>query len=164
MKTAVVKEVKPVGEPRQGQYGMMYTYGVRFENGDSGLYTSTKQNQDKFVVGQQAHYTDEAKQSQSGKTWYKIKPANPQYDGQVTNAPAQVSAPVGGAAPSKDLLIIRQTAVKAAAEFCASFDSNPNDVIRIADSFVNYILEGKAAGAQPVPQQSAPAGDDDLPF
>jgi len=164
MKTAVVKEVKPVGEPRQGQYGMMYTYGVKFDNGDSGLYTSTSENQDKFVLGQQAHYIDEAKQSKTGKTWYKIKPANPQYDGQVTNAPAQVSVPSGGVAPSKDLLIIRQTAIKAAAEFCASIDSSTNDVVRVADTFVNYILEGKPQGAKPV-QTSAPVQEaDDLPF
>ena len=147
MKTAVVQEVKPVGEPRQGQYGMMYTYGVRFDNGDSGLYTSTNENQNKFVVGETAHYLDEARQSKTGKTWYKIKPANPQYDGQVTNAPQQVAtAPStgGGATTSKDVLIVRQTALKAAAEFAASMDANHLDLLRLAESFKDWVLDNDA--------------------
>ncbi|MDC0972512.1 hypothetical protein OAR88_00100 [bacterium] len=154
MKTAVVQEVKPVGEPRQGQYGMMYTYGVRFDNGDSGLYTSTNENQNKFVVGESAHYLDEAKQSKTGKTWFKIKPANPQYDGQVTNAPHQVAtAPStgGGATTSKDVLIVRQTALKAAAEFAASMDANHLDVLRLAESFKDWVLDNDT---NPLKEQS----------
>ena len=158
MKTAVVKEVKPVGEPRQGQYGMMYTYGVRFENGDSGLYTSTSENQNKFIVGQSAHYTDEAKQSQSGKTWYKIKPANPQYDGATSSGG-------GASATGKDELIIRQTALKAAAELGGS----PAVVLQNAAMFADWVL-GKSAQpkdvfpAQEKVQVTNAVADEGLPF
>ena len=164
MKTAVVKEVKPVGEPRQGQYGMMYTYGVRFENGDSGLYTSTSENQNKFVVGQSAHYTDEAKQSQSGKTWYKIKPANPQYDGNGSSA-TPTSSGGGVSATSKDELIVRQTALKAAAELGGS----PAVVLQHAAMFADWVL-GKSAQpkdvfpAQEKVQVTNAVADEGLPF
>ncbi len=163
MKTAVVKEVAPFGEPRQGQYGMMYTYAVKFENGDSGLYTSTSENQNKFIKGEQAHYIDEAKQSQSGKTWYKIKPANPQYD-----APAGTTAPTssgGGAVMSKDVLIVRQTALKAAAEFGTSIDCKTSDVLKMAELFAQWVLnEKKEEVAAPVAAAPVAVADDGLPF
>lgn len=168
MKKAIVNEVKPVGEPREGQYGMMYTYGIRFSNGDSGLYTSKSESQDKFVVGQEAYYTDEAKQSKTGKTWFKIKPANPDYDGQVS----QPSVSRGSASittTSKDELIVRQTALKASAEL----GGTPAEVIKNAITFSDWVL-GKTS--QPVDhfsdkekvkvtKQVAEVGaGDDLPF
>lgn len=168
MKKAIVNEVKPVGEPRQGQYGMMYTYGIRFSNGDSGLYTSKSENQDKFVVGQEAYYTDEAKQSKTGKTWFKIKPANPDYDGQVSQSSvSSSSAPM--TTTSKDELIARQTALKASAEL----GGTPDEVIKNAITFSDWVL-GKSP--QPVDhfpdkekvkvtEEVAEVGaGDDLPF
>ena len=167
MKKAIVNEVKPVGEPRQGQYGMMYTYGIRFSNGDSGLYTSKSEDQDKFVVGQEAYYIDEAKQSKTGKTWFKIKPANPDYDGQVSQqSVSRGSAPI--TSTSKDELIVRQTALKASAEL----GGTPAEVIKNAITFSDWVL-GKSS--QPVDHFSdkekvkvtkevAEVGADDLPF
>ena len=169
MKKAMVNEVKPFGEPREGQYGMMYTYGIRFSNGDSGLYTSKSEDQNKFVVGQEAYYTDEAKQSKTGKTWYKIKPANPDYDGQVSNSSGTNSSSATITATSKDELIVRQTALKASAEL----GGTPAEVIKNAITFSDWVL-GKSS--QPVDhfpdkekvkvtEKVAEVGaEDDLPF
>ena len=66
-------------EKKEG--GFLYNHVIAFENGDKGKYTSQKEEQDKFVVGQEAEYNmDESKKppkispvysqnrSQSGRT------------------------------------------------------------------------------------------------
>ena len=158
-KTSIVKDIKSAGEPYQGQYGTLYGFYVTFENGDNGKYNSKDPNQNKFVVGQEATY-EYIPREYNGKTYYTVKPVNPQY---ANNAPATS----GGSTTSKDESIIRQTALKAAAEL----GGTPQQVIANAQTFADWVMKKGAAQAQATHQQhfqgreeSQPVDQDGLPF
>jgi len=158
-KTSIVKDIKSAGEPYQGQYGTLYGFYVTFENGDNGKYNSKDPNQNKFVVGQEATY-DYIPREYNGKTYYTVKPVNPQY---ANNAPTTS----GGSTTSKDESIIRQTALKAAAEL----GGTPQQVIANAQTFADWVMKKGAAQAQATHQQhfqgreeSQPVDQDGLPF
>jgi hypothetical protein len=158
-KTSIVKDIKSAGEPYQGQYGTLYGFYVTFENGDNGKYNSKDPNQNKFVVGQEATY-EYIPREYNGKTYYTVKPVNPQY---ANNAPTTS----GGSTTSKDESIIRQTALKAAAEL----GGTPQQVIANAQTFADWVMKKGAAQAQATHQQhfqgreeSQPVDQDGLPF
>jgi len=162
-KTSIVKDIKSAGEPYQGQYGTLYGFYVTFENGDNGKYNSKDPNQNKFVVGQEATY-DYIPREYNGKTYYTVKPVNPQY---ANNAPTTSGGSTGGATTSKDESIIRQTALKAAAEL----GGTPQQVIANAQTFADWVMKKGAAQAQATHQQhfqgreeSQPVDQDGLPF
>jgi len=157
-KTSIVKDIKSAGEPYQGQYGTLYGFYVTFENGDNGKYNSKSQDQNKFVVGQEATY-DYIPREYNGKTYYTVKPVNPQYTTNVKQS--------SGATTSKDESIIRQTALKAAAEL----GGTPQQVIANAQTFADWVMKKGAAQAQASHQQHfqgreepQPVGNDGLPF
>ena len=160
-KTSIVKDIKSAGEPYTGQYGTLYGFYVTFENGDNGKYNSKSENQNKFVVGQEATY-DYIPREYNGKTYYTVKPVNPQYAPQsVSNGTSQG----GGTHTSKDESIIRQTALKAAAEL----GGTPQQVIANAQTFADWVMKKGAAQAQVTHQQhfqgrEEPVDADGLPF
>lgn len=163
-KTSIVKDIKSAGQPYEGQYGTLYGFYVTFENGDNGKYNSKSAEQTKFVIGQEATY-DYIPREYNGKTYYTVKPVNPQY-ANVTPS-GGTSAP-SGTHTSKDESIIRQTALKAAAEL----GGTPQQVIANAQTFADWVMKKSAAQAQVSHQQHfsgreeapAPAGGDGLPF
>ena len=162
-KTSIVKDIKSAGEPYNGQYGTLYGFYVTFENGDNGKYNSKDPNQNKFVVGQEATY-DYIPREYNGKTYYTVKPVNPQY---ANNAPTTSGGSTGGATTSKDESIIRQTALKAAAEL----GGTPQQVIANAQTFADWVMKKGAAQAQATHEQhfqgreeSQPVDQDGLPF
>lgn len=164
-KASVVKDIKSAGQPYEGQYGTLYGFYVTFENGDNGKYNSKSENQTKFVVGQEATYEYIGREYQ-GKTYYTVKPVNPEY-ANVTPS-SNTSAKTNS---SKDELIVRQTALKAAAEL----GGTPQQVIANAQTFVDWVMkkaelqtsqEQHFAGrqeAQPKAQPQ-PVEADGLPF
>lgn len=159
-KTSIVKDIKSAGEPYTGQYGTLYGFYVTFENGDNGKYNSKSADQNKFVVGQEATY-DYIPREYNGKTYYTVKPVNPQY---ANNAPT-TSGAVQGSHTSKDESIIRQTALKAAAEL----GGTPQQVIANAQTFADWVMKKGAAQAQVTHQQhfqgrEEPVDADGLPF
>jgi len=89
-------------------------------------------------VGQEATY-DYIPREYQGKTYYTVKPVNPQY-ANVT--PTTSAAPATGGSMSTNESIIRQTALKAAAEL----GGTPQVVIANAQTFADW------------------AGNDGLPF
>lgn len=158
-KTSIVKDIKSAGEPYNGQYGTLYGFYVTFENGDNGKYNSKSENQNKFVVGQEATY-DYIPREYNGKTYYTVKPVNPQYAAPTSGGSVQ-----GGKHTSKDESIIRQTALKAAAEL----GGTPQQVIANAQTFADWVMKKGAAQAQATHQQhfqgrEEPVGQDGLPF
>jgi len=165
-KASVVKDIKSAGQPYEGQYGTLYGFYVTFENGDNGKYNSKSENQTKFVVGQEATYEYIGREYQ-GKTYYTVKPVNPEY-ANVTPTSSNTSAKTNS---SKDELIVRQTALKAAAEL----GGTPQQVIANAQTFVDWVMkkaelqtsqEQHFAGrqeAQPKAQPQ-PVEADGLPF
>lgn len=160
-KTSIVKDIKSAGEPYTGQYGTLYGFYVTFENGDNGKYNSKSADQNKFVVGQEATY-DYIPREYNGKTYYTVKPVNPQYAPQsVSNNTSQGA----GTHTSKDESIIRQTALKAAAEL----GGTPQQVIANAQTFADWVMKKGAAQAQVTHQQhfqgrEEPVDADGLPF
>ena len=154
-KTSIVKDIKSAGQPYEGQYGTLYGFYVTFENGDNGKYNSKSQDQSKFVIGQEATY-DYIPREYNGKTYYTVKPVNPQY---ANNAPATS----GGKTTSKDESIIRQTALKAAAEL----GGTPQQVIANAQTFADWVMkkaELQASQSQHLQGREQPVVQDDMPF
>jgi len=164
-KASVVKDIKSAGQPYEGQYGTLYGFYVTFENGDNGKYNSKSENQTKFVVGQEATYEYIGREYQ-GKTYYTVKPVNPEYANVTPSSNTSVKTN-----SSKDELIVRQTALKAAAEL----GGTPQQVIANAQTFVDWVMkkaelqtsqEQHFAGrqeAQPKAQPQ-PVEADGLPF
>lgn len=159
-KTSIVKDIKSAGEPYTGQYGTLYGFYVTFENGDNGKYNSKDPNQQKFVVGQEATY-DYIPREYNGKTYYTVKPVNPQY-ANVT--PSNGTSAPSGTHTSKDESIIRQTALKAAAEL----GGTPQQVIANAQTFADWVMKKGAAVSQSQHlagrEQPQPVDADGLPF
>lgn len=162
-KTSIVKDIKSAGEPYNGQYGTLYGFYVTFENGDNGKYNSKSADQNKFVIGQEATY-DYIPREYNGKTYYTVKPVNPQY---ANVAPSGSTSAPSGTHTSKDESIIRQTALKAAAEI----GGTPQVVIANAQTFADWVMKKGAAQAQTSHQQhfegreqAQPVGNDGLPF
>ena len=158
-KTSIVKDIKSAGQPYTGQYGTLYGFYVTFENGDNGKYNSKSENQNKFVVGQEATY-DYIPREYNGKTYYTVKPVNPQYATPTSGG----SAP-SGSHTSKDESIIRQTALKAAAEL----GGTPQQVIANAQTFADWVMKKQSAQAASSHQQhfqgrEEPVDADGLPF
>lgn len=160
-KTSIVKDIKSAGEPYNGQYGTLYGFYVTFENGDNGKYNSKDPNQSKFVIGQEATY-DYIPREYNGKTYYTVKPVNPQY---ANVAPSGGSSAPSGTHTSKDESIIRQTALKAAAEL----GGTPQQVIANAQTFADWVMkkaELQTSQAQHFQgrEQPQPVGQNDMPF
>ena len=132
-KASVVKDIKSAGQPYEGQYGTLYGFYVTFENGDNGKYNSKSQDQTKFVVGQEATYEYIGREYQ-GKTYFTVKPVNPQFANVTPSSNGSASVKTNS---SKDELIARQTALKAAAEL----GGTPQQVIANAQTFVDWVMK-----------------------
>jgi len=134
-KASVVKDIKSAGQPYEGQYGTLYGFYVTFENGDNGKYNSKSQDQTKFVVGEEATYEYIGREYQ-GKTYYTVKPVNPQFANVTPSSNGSASGKTT-AHSSKDEIIIRQTALKAAAEL----GGTPQQVIANAQTFADWVMK-----------------------
>ena len=133
-KASVVKDIKSAGQPYEGQYGTLYGFYVTFENGDNGKYNSKSEHQTKFVVGQEATYEYIGREYQ-GKTYYTVKPVNPQFANVTPSSNGSASGKTTHS--SKDEIIVRQTALKAAAEL----GGTPQQVIANAQTFADWVIK-----------------------
>jgi len=157
-KTSIVKDIKSAGEPYNGQYGTLYGFYVTFENGDNGKYNSKSADQNKFVLGQEATY-DYIPREYNGKTYYTVKPVNPQY----ANTAPTTTGSSAVTHTSKDESIIRQTALKAAAEI----GGTPQVVIANAQLFADWVMkkgEAQVTHQQHFQGREEPVSDDGMPF
>lgn len=165
--TGRVVSVTPKGDYQLRDGKTLYKFFVSMDNGDSGEYSSVKADQDKFIVGQEVEY--ELSSTQYGN---KIKPVYSQGGGYSG----------GGYTPSyssgsddKQKMIVKQSCLKAAVDLLKDKGAKSTDVLKIADSFVEWVLEAdkqettyethfssreeKIATAQAIVN-----GSDDLPF
>jgi hypothetical protein len=129
MKTDKVKRVTANGT-WEGNYGMMYKFEVEFENGDCGEYSSKSQEQTKFVEGQEADYEF------IGGKFPKVKPfyAPPQSNGQSFNYKKDDNV---------QHLIVRQSSLKAAVDYCRGSSCSPEEVCENAQVFVEWVMDKK---------------------
>ena len=165
MKARVVS-VSPKGDYQLRDGKTLYKFFVSMDNGDSGEYSSVSADQNKFVVGQEVEY--ELSSTQYGN---KIKPVYSQVNSGGGYTP-KYSA--GG--DDKQKMIVKQSCLKAAVDLLKDKGAKSTDVLKIADSFVEWVLEAdkqedttyethfssreeKIATAQAIVN-----GSDDLPF
>lgn len=130
MKARVVS-VSPKGDYQLRDGKTLYKFFVSMDNGDSGEYSSVKADQDKFVVGQEVEY--ELSSTQYGN---KIKPVYSQVNSGGGYTP-KYSA--GG--DDKQKMIVKQSCLKAAVDLLKDKGAKSTDVLKVADSFVEWVLE-----------------------
>lgn len=129
MKARVVS-VSPKGDYQLRDGKTLYKFFVSMDNGDSGEYSSVKADQDKFVVGQEVEY--ELSSTQYGN---KIKPVYNQGGGGYSRS----NYSSGG--DDKQKMIVKQSCLKAAVDLLKDKGAKSTDVLKVADSFVNWVME-----------------------
>lgn len=130
-KSSVVKSVQGNGTfDWNGK--TFYKFAVEFANGDNGDFNTINETQNKFKVGEEASYTIDAKNPQYPKIKPVWKPSAGGNGGGFTPRAAD---------PRKELLIVKQVCLKAAAELVNKND--PAAVIKTASVFVEWVMEGK---------------------
>lgn len=132
MKTAKVVSVTPKGDfAFNGK--TFYKFFVSLDNGDSGEYNSVKADQDKFIAGSEVEY--ELTSNQYGN---KIKPV---YNGGNSAGGGYSKGNYSSGNDDKQKLIVKQTALKAAVDFLKDKGAKSTDVLKVADAFVEWVLE-----------------------
>ena len=139
IKKSTVKSVQASGT-WEGKFGLMYKNEVEMENGDICEYSSKSQDQDKFIEGQETEYEF------IGGQFPKVKP--------VYNKPEFVSNGATKVNPDVQKLIVRQSSLKAAVDYCGDNSESPEECIAIADKFVAWVMNEK-------PNEES---NNDLPF
>jgi len=158
------------------QYGTLYKFEVHFENGDYGTYMSKSQDQNKFVIGQEATYTRESKQGTGGAMYYTIKPVMAQQ--QFGSKPAYQKD------PETEKRIARMSVLKVAGDLVTNGVIKMHDLTKVASFLEQYVMTGQDtmttiySEAQPKPRAKKMDGilqnfmeeeinefnDDNLPF
>ena len=130
IKKSKVKKVQANGT-WEGKFGMMYKFEVEFEDGNAGEYSSKSQDQDKFIEGQEMEYEF------IDGNFPKVKP--------IYQKPDFVSGSSNGVYKKDDTvqkMIVKQSSLKAAVDFCDD-TSTVKDVIKVAQEFVDWVMEDK---------------------
>jgi len=65
----------------EGQHGTIYYFDIEFENGDSGQFSTNKENQTKFTVGKEVKYVMTDEVDKRGKAYTKIDIAKEAFKG-----------------------------------------------------------------------------------
>ena len=147
MKTDKVKRVTPSGT-WDGKFGLMYKFEVEFENGDCGEYSSKSQEQTKFVEGQSADYEFTAGKFPKVKPYYALPTSNGmtyRKDDNVQN------------------LIVRQSSLKAAVDYCRGSSCSPEEICENAELFAEWVL-GKKMEIINKTNEGIKESNNDLPF
>lgn len=153
MKTATIKDV--MFESKWNDFNI---YKLSLDNGQSGsVFTKTWEPK----AGEEFNYTYDVEKS-------RFKRVNP--NSNYTGGGSGGYKPSAGGGASKDKLIVRQVALKAAVEYCTGMNLKANQVLQVAEIFNDWVnITPKAEEITPPPaeyreQPSAPMSDDDLPF
>ena len=112
----------------ESSYGLYYKWEVEFENGDAGQnLTKTEQN-NYFVVGEEVEYIREEK----GK-FINIK--RPKLDNFQSNNQSFKKD------DNVQKMIVKQSSLKAATDFCISKGTNnAEDILAIAEVFTDWVM------------------------
>ena len=133
----------------EGKYGIMYKHEIAFDNGDAGEYSSKSADQNKFVVGQETEY-----EYTEGK-FPKVKPvwAKPSSNGSF------------GFRKDDNVqnLIVRQSSLKAAVDYCRGSNCSPEEVCANAQLFADWVMEKKMEVINET-NEGIKHSNNDLPF
>ena len=128
IKKSKVKKVQANGT-WEGKFGMMYKFEVEFEDGNAGEYSSKTQDQNKFIEGQETEYEF------IDGNFPKVKP--------VYQQPQSFS---GGGYKKDDTvqkMIVKQSSLKSAVDYCSGGNCSTSDVLRVAQEFVDWVMDDK---------------------
>jgi len=130
---AKILSIQPTGNWRD-----LFKFEVSLDNGVTGTVFS-KSETFRFTIGQDvAHELNE-------KGTLKLQ--KPEYAGQSYSAPSNSYAPKSNTGnSSKDELIVRQVALKAAVEFVAAKGGTEAQVLTVAQIFNDWVLEKAPTG------------------
>ena len=136
----VVKSVKQVGD-FESQYGHFYKWLLEFEDGFKGEYLSKTETQNKFIEGQTASI-EVTTREYNGTTINKIKPASTfQVGGFKANTSSKMTKEEWNAKDKKkEMYIAKQVSLKCAIDYCIANDGGPAEIIEIADTFTEWII------------------------
>ena len=126
-KKSVVKSVQPNGT-YDGKFGTLYKFEVAMENGDIGEYSSKSKDQNKFTVGQETSYTWDTTYPQ----FPKIKPVNNFQSNGFTK----------GKSDYVQDMIVKQSSLKAAVDYCKGDTCSTRDIIDYAEEFYLWVTKG----------------------
>ena len=136
----VVKSVKQLGD-FESQYGHFYKWLLEFEDGFKGEYLSKTETQNKFIEGQTASI-EVTTREYNGTTINKIKPASTfQGGGSKANTSSKMTKEEWNAKDKKkEIAIAKQVSLKCAIDYCIANDGGPAEIIAIADTFTEWII------------------------
>ena len=120
-----IKSIQGAGD-FDSKFGKLYKFKYEMESGES-LTANHKTNESPFKVGDEVNY--EITGGNDYGNWGKVSKPEDQY-----------TAPAGG---NRDDLIVKQTCIKAAAEFCAQSSRTPQQVMAIAAMFHTWVTTGE---------------------
>lgn len=136
MKTSIIKSIEPRGS-WEGKYGVMYTFKVSFEDGQA-LEVNSKSEQPPYKVGDEMAYQITDDNEKFGAKGKVMKPDQQNYSGGG-----------GGGNSNRDEMIMKQTALKCAAEFNAQrTGATPDQVIKDASLFFVWLKNNNEGGEQ----------------
>lgn len=167
MTTATIKDVM-----FQKEWNGLQIYKLTMDNGQTGdIFAKSWEPK----VGEELTYTYDVEKS-------RIKRVNPNFQGGGNSGGGYKPAYGGNKGGSKDELIVRQVALKAAVEFAAIHNLKIEHTLHAAEMFNTWINAGKkkeeapapqpapsqyreqAAAPPPAPSPQPTEEDDDLPF
>ena len=134
MKKGKVVSVNPQGDYQLKDGRTLYKFVLSFDNGDTGEYSSVKPDQTKFVVGMEAEY--ELNATQYGN---RIKPVYSQGGG--FSGGGYSSGGYSSGSDDKQRMIVKQSCLKAAVDLLKDKGAKSTDVLKVADSFVSWVME-----------------------
>jgi hypothetical protein len=145
--TSKIKAIVPNGN-WNGKYGTMYSFKVTFEDGVT-IEANSKTDQPPYKVGDEMSYeitNDDPKFGAKGRVF---KPEAGQYSNNASPA----------ANGNRDAIIMKQTALKCAAEFNAQRNVTLEAVIEDAQAMFDWLL-----GSTPAATEAVQSEDKRLPF
>tara|TARA_R100000951_G_C2645216_1_gene182337 strand:- start:447 stop:944 length:498 start_codon:yes stop_codon:yes gene_type:complete len=125
----------------EGKYGMMYKYEVTIGE-DVGEYSSKSENQNKFVVGQEAEY------EYIGGQYPKIKPVS-------TFQPNSGGGFKGGNDSDRQMMIVKQSSLNRAVDMVIGDKLAMKDVLTTAQKFTDWVMSSETTTQQPT-QKATP--------
>lgn len=156
-KKSIVKNVQGNGGG-PGSFMDLYKFEVTMEDGTTG--NMFKKTDNPFIeIGQDVHYSINPKGTikilpADGSSWDDKKPSG------IANHYSNVAK--SGGPLTRDELIVRQTCIKAAVDFCKNNDCSPEEVTANAQIFRDWIFTGCCENK--APELTVTNKTDDLPF
>ena len=171
IKTSKIKEVKSVSDP-YGKYQTIY-HKLIMENDDKIDIGKKKEQQ----VGWEMTYeiTEEGQHE-----FNKAKAVAPEgFKSNSTTSGSSNSKPTkeyweereknnkeyyAGRHDNKQLNICRQSSLKTAVDYCSGGNCSTSDVLKVAQEFVDWVMENKKPNKNLIDNKDTMLNDDSLPF